>query len=302
MEREAKKVFISYAWEDEKHQQWVKELATQLRTHGVDVTLDKWDARIGNNLRYYMEHGLADADLVLCICSDQYIARSYSRQGGVGYEANILSEKISPENSSIIPIIRGCTQEKKVPYFLSNIRYIDFEDDDSYKEKYKELLSRIYDKDIEEKPPLGSNPFESSKLSEEITIALEIGKIEFQNTAFEGKVSFDYKTNNGLFLIGEGEFQFTTSWSECGYNSVYCYRDYIKRVGYNPNYQDFPSLDKATDFNFSSRAWVVHEGEIVILENQRQKFAAVKVTRVIRKDKSIGHLLEFEYKIYTNID
>ena len=72
MEREAKKVFISYAWEDEKHQQWVKELATQLRTHGVDVTLDKWDARIGNNLRYYMEHGLADADLVLCICSDQY--------------------------------------------------------------------------------------------------------------------------------------------------------------------------------------------------------------------------------------
>lgn len=302
MEREAKKVFISYAWENEEHQEWVQELAKRLLGDGIDAQFDCWEVRAGGNLRHYMEHGLTDADLVLCICSDQYITKSYSGQGGAGYEANILSEKINPENSSIIPIIRGCTQEKKVPYFLTNIRYIDFEDDDSYKEKYKELLRRIYDKDIEEKPPLGSNPFESSKLSEEITTALEIGKIEFQNTAFEGKVSFDYKTNNGLFLIGEGEFQFTTSWSGCGPNSVYCYSDYIKRVGYNSSYLDFPSIDKATDFNFSSRAWAVHEGEIVILENQKQKCAAVKVTRVIRKDESIGHLLEFEYKIYTDID
>lgn len=302
MEREAKKVFISYAWENEEHQEWVQKLAEDLREDGVDAKLDKWEVRIGNNLRYYMEHGLADADLVLCICSDQYIARSYSGQGGVGYEANILSEKINPENSSIIPIIRGCTQEKKVPYFLSNIRYIDFEDDNSYKTNYDKLLRRIYDKDTEEKPPLGSNPFDSSKLSKQITTELEIGKVEFQNTAFVGKVSFDYKTNNGSFLIGEGEFQFTTHWSECGSNSVYCYSDYIKRVGYNSSYQDFPSIDKVTDFDFSSRAWAVHEGKIVILENQKQKFAAVKVTRVIRKDESIGHLLEFEYKIYTDID
>lgn len=297
-----KKVFISYAWENEEHQKWVQELAKRLLEDGIDAKLDCWEVRVGGNLRHYMEHGLTDADLVLCICSDQYITKAYSGQGGAGYEANILSEKINPENSSIIPIIRGCTQEKKVPYFLTNIRYIDFEDDDSYKEKYKELLRRIYDKDIEEKPPLGSNPFESSKLSEEITIALEVGKIEFQNTAFAGKVSFDYKTNNGSFLIGEGEFQFTTHWSECGSNSVYCYSDYIKRVGYNSSYQDFPSIEKVTDFNFSSRAWAVHEGEIVILENKKQKFAAVKITRVIRKDESIGHLLEFEYKIYTDID
>lgn len=302
MEEGPKKVFISYAWENEEHQKWVQELAKRLLEDGIDAKLDCWEVRVGGNLRHYMEHGLTDADLVLCICSDQYITKAYSGQGGAGYEANILSEKINPENSSIIPIIRGCTQEKKVPYFLTNIRYIDFEDDDSYKEKYKELLRRIYDKDIEEKPPLGSNPFESSKLSEEITIALEIGKIEFQNTAFAGKVSFDYKTNNGSFLIGEGEFQFTTHWSECGSNSVYCYSDYIKRVGYNSSYQDFPSIEKVTDFNFSSRAWAVHEGEIVILENKKQKFAAVKITRVIRKDESIGHLLEFEYKIYTDID
>lgn len=304
MEKEPKKVFISYAWEDEEHKQWVRELATRLRNHRVDVILDQWEARIGDDLQLYMEQGLTDSHLILCICSDQYIAKANSGLGGVGYEKRILTDEMinSTNKRFIIPIIRGCKQEKKVPFFLSGIRYLDFEDNGSYKANYWELLRRIYDKDTEEKPPLGSNPFDSSKLSEQITTALEIGKIEFQNTAFEGKVSFDYKTNNGLFLIGEGEFQFTTSWSGCGPNSVYCYSDYIKRVGYNSSYQDFPSIDKATDFNFSSRAWAVHEGEIVIIENQRQKFAAVKVTRVIRKDESIGHLLELEYKIYTDID
>lgn len=305
MEEGPKKVFISYAWENEEHKQWVRELATRLRKHRVDAILDQWDARIGDDLQLYMEHGLTDSHLILCICSDQYIAKANSGIGGVGYEKRILTDEMinSTDKRFIIPIIRGCTQEKKVPFFLSGIRYLDFEDNDSYKANYWELLRRIYDKDMEEKPPLGSNPFDSSKLSEQITTALEIGKVEFQNTAFAGKVSFDYKTNNGSFLIGEGEFQFTTHWSECGYNSIYCRSEnLVQRIGYNPSYQDFPPINEIPSFNFSTWTWKVQVGEIAILENWNHKFAAVKVTRVIRKDESIGHLLEFEYKIYTDID
>lgn len=29
-------------------------------------------------------------------------------------------------------------------------------------------------------------------------------------------------------------------WSECGINSIYCCRDHIKRIGYNPNYTQIP--------------------------------------------------------------
>ena len=38
----APKTFVSYSWSDPQHQQWVIDLATQLRENGVDVILDKW--------------------------------------------------------------------------------------------------------------------------------------------------------------------------------------------------------------------------------------------------------------------
>lgn len=56
------------------------------------------------------------------------------------------------------------------------------------------------------------------------------------------------------------------------------------------------------DFDFSSRAKSVNVGEIVLLENHNHKFAALRVTRVVRRDKDINHLLEFEYKIYKEVE
>lgn len=56
----------------------------------------------------------------------------------------------------------------------------------------------------------------------------------------DGNVSFDYKKNSGLYIIGTSDYSFTTMWSECGINSIYCYRDHIKRIGYNPNYTQIP--------------------------------------------------------------
>jgi hypothetical protein len=35
------KVFISYAWTNPRHQNWVLQLATELRNEGIDVILDK---------------------------------------------------------------------------------------------------------------------------------------------------------------------------------------------------------------------------------------------------------------------
>jgi TIR domain len=34
--------FISYSRDDEAHKEWVKDLATQLRTDGVEALLDEW--------------------------------------------------------------------------------------------------------------------------------------------------------------------------------------------------------------------------------------------------------------------
>lgn len=298
MESENKKAFISYAWDDEDHKKWVLKLATYLRTHGVDAILDQWDARLGNDLPFFMEQGLTTSHFVICVCSDKYIEKANGGIGGAGYEKRILASELMDNNNKlfVIPIIKCNSQKNKLPTFLSGLRYVDFDNRDFYN-CYQELLERIYDEDIKKKPPLGCNPFVSTSISDQITTKLNIEKIEFQNPFFEGKASFDYKKNSGSYIIGEGDYVFNTHWSECGNNSIYCYRDHVYRLGYNPHYKEFPTPNEFINFDFSSRTRSVNIGEIIILENNYHKFAALRILKVVRRNEDIDHLLEFEYKI-----
>lgn len=302
MDSETKKAFISYAWDNEEHNEWVLKLASDLRRHGVDVILDQWDARLGNDLSFFMEQGLTASHFVLCVCNDKYIQKANGGIGGAGYEKRILAAEMMNDSNKrfIIPIIKGNSKTNKLPTFLSGLKYVDF-DNGMYFNNYQELLERIYDEDVKKKPPLGCNPFVSTAISDQITTKLNIGKIEFHNPALKGKASFDYKRNSGSYIIGEGNYMFVTHWSECGHNSIHSYKDYVFRLGYNPTYQEFPSPNEFINFDFSSRAKAVNVGEIVLLENHNHKFAALRITKVVRRMEDINHLLEFEYKIYKDI-
>lgn len=301
MESDNKKAFISYAWDNEDHKKWVLKLATDLRTHGIDAILDQWDARLGNDLPFFMEQRLTTSHFVICVCSDKYIEKANGGIGGAGYEKRILASELMDNNKLfVIPIIKNNSQKNKLPTFLSGLRYVDFDNRDYYN-CYQELLERIYDEDIKKKPPLGCNPFVSTSISDQITTKLNIEKVEFQNPVFEGKASFDYKKNSGSYIIGEGDYVFNTHWSECGNNSIYCYRDHVYRLGYNPHYKEFPTPNDFIKFDFSSRTRSVNIGEIVILENSHHKFAALRILKVVRRNEDINHLLEFEYKIYKEV-
>jgi hypothetical protein len=66
----------------------VKDLAARLRgAASVDVALDEWEVRPGDQLPHFMERSIRDADFVLCICTPRYKERFDARQGGAGYEA-----------------------------------------------------------------------------------------------------------------------------------------------------------------------------------------------------------------------
>ena len=302
MAEQNKKVFISYSWDSEEHKNWVLKLATDLRSHGVDVIFDQWDARLGKDLPFFMEQGLTKSNYVICVCSDKYVEKTNEVIGGAGYEKRIMASGLlnNKDCQFIIPVIKGNSKITKVPTFLSGSRYIDF-DNGEYFENYQELIERIYDEDLKKKPPLGTNPFTSTTISDQISTKLNLEKIEFHNPIFEGKVSFDYKKNSGSFIIGQGDYLFITHWSECGYNSIYCYRDYVYRLGYNPDYKAFPLFKEFINFDFSSRVKSLKVGDIILLENHKHKFAALKITKVIKREIDINHLLEFEYKIYTDV-
>lgn len=59
------KVFISYSHDSEEHKNWVLKLATHLRDHGVDVVLDQWNVRLGDDLPFF--YGARSVLLSSCI-------------------------------------------------------------------------------------------------------------------------------------------------------------------------------------------------------------------------------------------
>ena len=136
------KVFISYSHDSPEHKQWVSELAVKLRHNGIDMTLDQWDIRPGDDITRFMERGIVDADRILVVCTDNYVSKANTGEGGVGYERMIITKEIveNQGNNKFIPIIRQTEWEDKTPEFLKNRVYIDFTDDSQFDEKFAELL------------------------------------------------------------------------------------------------------------------------------------------------------------------
>lgn len=46
-------LFISYSHDNEEHKEWGAKFASNLSSHGVDVILDQWDLRLGDDLHFY---------------------------------------------------------------------------------------------------------------------------------------------------------------------------------------------------------------------------------------------------------
>ena len=153
------KVFISYSHDSPEHKHWVLELGTKLVQKGVDVVLDRWDLTPGDNFTQFMEAGVRDLDWVLVICTDNYVRKANDREGGVGYEVQIVTAQFV-ENLGIdkfIPIIRQASGQEKMPTFLGGRVYIDFTDDSQFNEKFNDLLYKLYEVPVEKKPPLGES-------------------------------------------------------------------------------------------------------------------------------------------------
>lgn len=292
------KLFISYSHDSVEHKQWVANLASHLRSHGVDVILDQWDLHIGDDLPFFMESALDPEHKVLVICSAEYTEKANAGSGGVGYEKRILAADMMEgiRKEFVLPIIRN-NHDKKVPSFLKGILYEDF-DSKPYYDAYRELLFRIYEEDLKTKPELGNNPFDTKEITHQIDSNIAIEKIKFCNSNLESSVSFDYSQNNGLFVIGSGEYAFETMWTSAGMHRIHSYKDHIKLLGYKADCYEFPELEDIPGFDFSSRCRIISEGQVFVLENQNNHFAAIKVKRVFLNHVDSGHLVEFEYKIY----
>ncbi len=159
-----RRVFISYCWTSDDHQNAVIDLATRLRSNGVDVILDVWEVREGHDVHSFMERMVTDSTIqkVLIISDRGYSERANDRKGGVGIESQIISPEIyqKVEQTKFIPILfeRDENGEPWIPAFLRVRIAIDLSSIVKRYENYERLLRAIYDKPLHVKPLLGTPP------------------------------------------------------------------------------------------------------------------------------------------------
>lgn len=162
MNKSSKKVFISYSW---VIQERVIELAERLLSNGIDVILDVYDLKEGQDKYAFMEQSVTDTsiDKVLIICDKSYCEKADIRSGGVGDETVIISPEVygQVKQEKFIPIAFEVDENGKayIPQYLKSRIYIDLTtEDDRYEVEYEKLLRNIFEKPIYKKPALGQKP------------------------------------------------------------------------------------------------------------------------------------------------
>ena len=156
-------VFISYSWTSNEYQERVIQLATKMRRDGIDVKLDVWDLKDGQDKYVFMEQCVTnpEIDKVLILSDKRYAEKANERRGGVGDETTIISAEIYGHavQSKFIPVVmeRSPSGEVFLPAYLKSRLYRDLSGQ-NYENEYRELLRTIYDEPSHQKPEIGKRP------------------------------------------------------------------------------------------------------------------------------------------------
>ena len=146
------KVFISYSWTNQQHQERVREWADRLLLDGVDVILDIYDLQEGQDKNAFMERMVTDPNVthVLVICDKGYAEKADTRKQGVGTESQIISQKVydQVEQTKFIPIV--CEfKDHDTPYlptFLQSRIWINFSSLEAVNSNWEQLVRLLYGK------------------------------------------------------------------------------------------------------------------------------------------------------------
>ncbi|HCG8251658.1 TPA: toll/interleukin-1 receptor domain-containing protein [Vibrio parahaemolyticus] len=143
-----KRLFISYSWEDQSHDDWVEKLAHSLDQYpDIHVIWDKYDLNSSVDKNHFMEQGVFTADYMLVVATKTYVEKANSRAGGVGIETfmsvsrhweQMLDEQKKRTHSIVILKDKG-----QVPNYLKGHCYIDFTDNAQFEQSLEELLKEI---------------------------------------------------------------------------------------------------------------------------------------------------------------
>ena len=138
-------------------------MATRMRHDGIDVRLDVWDLKDGQDKYKYMEQCVTnrEIDVVLILSDKVYAEKADQRKGGVGDETAVISSEVygHADQQKFIPVVmeRDASGEAYLPAYLKSRIYRDLSGD-NVEEEYEALLRTIFDAPSHRKPEIGAPP------------------------------------------------------------------------------------------------------------------------------------------------
>lgn len=205
-DQKAPKIFVSYSHDTPAHKKWVGELASKLVEKGIDVILDQWDLAPGDDIPKFMENSVGISDRVLIICTELYVRKADEGEGGVGYEAMIVTGELVRNlgTSKFIPVIGQTGDNTFLPKSLSTRFYVNLSDGQVFDEQFDLLLRELHKVPVLRKPPLGKNPFARQPSGTEIpSIPSKVGLIP-DITKLLDNISSVYRT--AFEVARDGDF------------------------------------------------------------------------------------------------
>lgn len=158
------RVFISYSWESDAHKDWVRSFAERLTQNGVNVRLDQWHIGPGQSLTQFMEAEVHASDFVLVICTKAYCKKALAREGGVGYEQQIITGNIvgGKPREQFIPLVRDGEfapgLDCSIPSQFMGIYAIDVRDGVDMDKATETILRTIFRQPEYKQPRIGAKP------------------------------------------------------------------------------------------------------------------------------------------------
>jgi TIR domain len=143
--RAGRSVFISYSWDNPAHQEWVEEFAFRLEASGIEVRIDQWHLKLGDSIARFMEAAIESSDFVLLICTPRYRLRADKREGGVGYEHDLMTAHrlASGEYAKFIPVLRAGTWYTATPKWLAGHLGVDLRGTNYGEDNFQNLVDHL---------------------------------------------------------------------------------------------------------------------------------------------------------------
>jgi hypothetical protein len=153
------RVFISYSHDSEDHRARVLDLSNRLRSDGIDVRLDRYEASPSQGWPRWMLQQLKQADTVLCVCTETYRRRFDGEEDpnlgkGATWEGmlaqQLLYDSKLRKNKRFVPIVFDPASRDSIPLVLQ--QFTSFRLPSQYENLYADLTGR----DVVPAAPLGA--------------------------------------------------------------------------------------------------------------------------------------------------